>query len=104
MIYTVLLSERAESDLQDIFLYIAYNLRSVENASAQLNRLEKSIKGLTEFPERFRKYENDVYSSRNLRVMPVDNYLVFYAVDNESNIVNVVRVLYSARDFNNLTI
>ncbi len=98
MIYTVLISDRAEADLQDIFLYIAYNLRVIENAFAQLNRLEKAIKGLAEFPERFRKYQNYAYSSRNLRVMPVDNYLVFYTVDNESNIVNVIRVLYSARN------
>ncbi len=30
--------------------------------------------------------------------MPVDNYLVFYTVDDDSQIVNIVRVLYSARD------
>ncbi len=98
MIFTVLISERAENDLRDIFLYISSSLRARENAVGQLKRLEKAINALTEFPERFKIYESDKYSSGNLRVMPVDNYLVFYNVDNDRRIVNVVRVLYGARD------
>ncbi len=98
MIFTVLISERAENDLKDIYRYITYSLRAEENAIGQFKRLEKSIKGLIEFPLRFKGYKSDRYLSRNLRVMPVDNYLVFYTVDNDSKVVNVVRILYGARD------
>ncbi len=101
MMFTVLISERAENDLKDIFSYILYSLRAKGNAINQLKRIEKSIKGLTEFPERFKRYENDRYFGINLRVMPVDKYLVFYTVDNDSQIVNIVRVLYGARDIDN---
>ncbi len=36
--------------------------------------------------------------SRGLRVMPVDNYLVFYIPDKEAGLVTVIRVMYSGRD------
>ncbi len=98
MTFTVHISERAENDLKNIFSYILYSLKAKDNAINQLMRLEKSIKGLSEFPERFKRYESSRHLNRNLRVMPVDNYLVFYAVENDSQIVNVVRVLYGARD------
>ncbi len=102
MIFDVFISEKAENDLIDIFSYIAYSLKAKENAISQLRRIEKSIKGLAEFPERFKKYEHDRNLNRNLRLMPVDNYLVFYTVDNDSKIVYIVRVLYGARDIDKL--
>ncbi len=37
---------------------------------------------------------------RGLRVMPVDNYLVFYIPDQEAGLVTVIRVMYSGRDVN----
>ena len=43
MIYEVEISEQADSDLRGIFEYIAFELQSPENASGQLDRLEKQI-------------------------------------------------------------
>ena len=42
MIYEVEISEQADSDLRGIFEYIVFELQSPENASGQLNRLEKT--------------------------------------------------------------
>ena len=36
--------------------------------------------------------------SRNLRVMPVDNYLVFYIPDHQVKTVTVLRIMYGGRD------
>ncbi len=44
MIFTVLISETAENDLKDIVSYIAYFLKSKQNAVNQLKRLEKAIR------------------------------------------------------------
>ncbi len=102
MMFTVFISEQAENDLKNIFSYITDSLRAKENAINQLKRLEKAIKDLYEFPERFKKYENDTWRDKNLRLMPVDNYLVFYTVDNDNQIVNVIRVLYATRDIDKI--
>lgn len=101
MIYEVTTTEQAESDLRGIYEYIAFELLSPENAAGQLDRLEENILGLETFPEKFRAYEKEPWKSRGLRVMPVDNYLVFYIPDKETETVTVIRVMYDGRDVDN---
>ena len=92
------MTPEAQNDLRSIFEYIAFDLQSVQNATGQLERLEKGITGLNQMPERFRMYEKEPWQSRNLRVMPIDNYLVFYIPDQTTGIVTVIRILYGGRD------
>lgn len=98
MKYSIQFSTQAECDLRGIFSYIAFTLQSVLNATGQLNRLEKRIASLSEMPERYRAYEKEPWRSRGLRVMPVDNYLVFYIPDRELQTVTVIRIMYGGRD------
>ena len=98
MSYEVTLTPEAKHDLREIYRYIAVELQSEQNANGQLNRLEENILKLDEMPERFRVYDREPWRSRNLRVMPVDHYLVFYIPDHQSQIVTVVRVMYGGRD------
>ena len=43
MIYDIVISDQADIDLRGIFEYIAFGLKSPENASGQLDRLEACI-------------------------------------------------------------
>ena len=95
MIYSVNISSQADKDIRAIYEYIAISLLSPENADAQLSRLEDRINHLDRLPKRFPKYKNDI------RFMPVDNYLVFYTVDDNSKDVSVLRVMYGKRDIDN---
>lgn len=101
MLYEVTTTEQAESDLRGIYEYIAFELLSPENAAGQLDRLEEYIIGLETCPEKFRAYEKEPWKSRGLRVMPVDNYLVFYIPDKETETVTIIRVMYDGRDVDN---
>jgi toxin ParE1/3/4 len=67
-------------------------------AEKQYTRIEKAVYTLDQMPERFRRYEKEPWRSRNLRVMPVDNYSVFYTVNNKKRVVTVIRVLYGKRN------
>ncbi len=86
MKYDVTFTEQAENDLRGIFEYIAFDLLSPENAAGQLDRIEEKILSLGEYPEKFR------------RVVPVDNYAIFYIPDKTKKLVTVIRVMYSGRD------
>lgn len=97
MIYEVITTDQADADLKGIYEYIAFELFSPDNAAGQLSRLEEHIVGLEKFPEKFRHYEKEPWRSRGLRVMPVDNYLVFYIPDKDAGIVTVIRVMYAGR-------
>ena len=101
MIFEIELSKQADADLRGIYEYIAFELLSPDNAARQLDRLEEHIVGLEEFPEKHRAYEKEPWHSRGMRVMPVDNFLVFYIPDNETAIVTVIRVMYAGRDVDN---
>ncbi len=98
MRYEVVLSNQAEMDLRDIFQYIAFELQSLGNASAQLDRIETAIKGLDRMPERFPQYKKGRWRERNLRVLPVDHYCVFYVFDKTAGRVTVLRIMYSGRN------
>ena len=98
MIYEVITTDQADADLRGIYEYIAFELLSPDNAAGQLERLEEHIIGLEEFPGKFRTYEKEPWNSRGLRVMPVDNYLVFYIPNKDTGIVTVIRVMYAGRD------
>lgn len=98
MIFSVEISDQADNDLRNIYEYIAFELQSPQSAIGQLARLEKSIVGLDQMPERFRKYHNEPWRSRGLRLMSVDNYCVFYIPNKEKSMVTIIRVMYGGRD------
>ncbi len=98
MMYEVIITGQADTDLRGIYEHIAFMLLSPDNAAGQLDRLEERITGLRNFPEKFRLYEKEPWHGRGLRVMPVDNYLVFYFPDREAGIVTVTRVMYAGRE------
>lgn len=53
MIYSVKISAQAEDDLKGIFEYIAFDLMSLQNANAQIGRLESNILKLKKCPSVF---------------------------------------------------
>lgn len=98
MRFEVELAERADRDLRNIFLYIAIDLQSPENAEKQLKRLWSAIRSLDELPERYRCYEDEPWHSRGLRILPVENYNILYIPSLEERIVRIMTVMYGGRD------
>ena len=98
MIFSIVFSKQAEDDLKGIFEYISISLQAIENAIGQLDRLEKSILGLQEMPKRFPQYKREPWKSRGLRMMPVDNYIVYYIPNEVTQTITIVRVMYAGRN------
>ena len=98
MSYTVNITDAADNDLRAIFFYIAFELKSYQNAAGQLERLESAINSLSEMPESCRRYEKEPWRSRGMRRMSVDNYCLFYIPDHDRQTVEIIRVMYGGRD------
>ena len=98
MRFEVELTERADRDLRNIFLYIAVDLSAPENAERQINRLWDAILSLDELPERYRRYEDEPWYSRGMRVLPIDNFVILYIPYLEEKVVRIVTVMYGGRD------
>ncbi|MEE1314197.1 MAG: type II toxin-antitoxin system RelE/ParE family toxin [Faecalimonas sp.] len=94
--YRVQITEKAFIDMEEIYNYIADDLLEPEYAMNQYNRIADSIEGLALFPERIKIMQSDKEAAMELRRLLVDNYSVFYVIQNDN--VIVTRVLYSASD------
>ena len=101
MIYQIIISKQANMDLRDIYEYIAFTLLSPENAKKLLNTLEKKIQSLENFPNRFKLYHDKLWHDQELRVMPVNNFLVFYISDHKKQIITILRIMYHGRNIHN---
>ncbi len=98
MIYKVQISEQAEKDLREIYTYIAFEILSEWNPKNQLERLEKAIESLNEMPNRFKQYKKGFWENKNLRILPQDNYNIFYLCDDKNKIVTIIRIIYCRRN------
>jgi len=98
MTYDVKITGQARFDMKMIYEYIASELKEPVIAEKQYTRIENAVYSLDQMQERFRRYEKEPWRSRNLRTMPVDNYIVVYIVDNGSRTATVIRVMYGRRN------
>lgn len=83
-------SAEARQDLRDIYQYIAYELLAPEVANLQTKRIMKAIHSLEQMPMRHMLYEEEPWRSRGLRILPVDNYIVFYMPDETDTAVSAI--------------
>lgn len=94
LVYTL----RAQQDLKNIYEYIAYSLQSPQVAQSMSNRLMQAARSLEDMPERNPLYREEPWHSQGIRFLPVKNYLLFYTVNKETNIVSIARILYGGMD------
>ena len=98
MKFEVELTERADKDLRNIFLYISVDLCASEDAERQINRLWDAILSFDELPERYRRYEAEPWHSLGMRVLPIDNFFILYIPNLKEKVVRIVTVMYGERD------
>lgn len=96
--YRVAYSIEALDDLREIYAYIANELFAPETATAQLARIQKEIRSLDFMPARYVSVEWEPWHSMQMHQLPVDNFVVYYLINDEKKRVTVVRVIYGGRD------
>lgn len=99
---TVLIAEKAKNDMHEITRYISVDLLDTVAAERLLQKFEDAIVGLSIMPERYEKVRDEWAQSRQIRKLLVDNYIIFYTIDESKSKVNVIRILYMRRDWINM--
>lgn len=94
--YTVKITNKALSDMEDIYDYIADVLCSPATAMNQYDRISKRVLDLETIAETVKLFDTEPERTLGLRKILADNYTVVYVVRND--VANVIRVLYSRRD------
>ena len=88
----------AERELDCIFAYIRDVLSEPEIAKKQVARIASAADSLDHFPLRHRLCDFGPWRSRGVRVLPVDNYLIFYYPNESTHLVTILRIICGARD------
>jgi toxin ParE1/3/4 len=86
-------AQRAEADLDDIWLYVAKESSSIEVANRLIDTLTDRFFTLARFPYMGRSREEDFGPGH--RSLAVGEYVIVYCVENED--VFVLRVVHGRR-------
>lgn len=100
--YSVSYSPEAMDDLREIYSYIAFTLLVPETAEKQVNRIRKEIRSLDFMPSRYSLVDWEPWKSMGMHKVPVDNFVVYYTVNDDSRTVTVIRIFYGGRDVANI--
>lgn len=96
--YSVSYSPEAKDDLREIYSYIAFELEVPDTAQWQVDRIRNEIRALDFMPARYSVVDWEPWMSMGMHRMSVDNYVVYYAIDDKSQMVTVIRIFHGGRD------
>lgn len=101
-LYRVEYSQEALVDIKSIYTYISQILHAPLTARRQVNRIRKEIRDLEAFPTRYVLVEWEPWESMKMHRLPIDNYVVFYLVDEQAMAVKIARIVYGGRNLEDL--
>ena len=96
--WDVQLTNQAESDLRNIYEYIALTLFEPNIARNLIRRFETKISKLCVMPLSYAVYPKEPWKSRGLRRVNEGNYGIFFVPQEKRHNVIVVRIMYGGRD------
>lgn len=98
MSYQVEYLPSAIQDLRDIVFYISHELSNPASAESLAEEIVAKIDKSVVFPYAYPAYRPIRPLEHEYRRMAVKNYLVFYWVEEEKQLVTVARVVYGRRN------
>lgn len=102
MSYEILRTERAEDQLREIIFYIADDSGSVDIALNYLEKIEKAINRLRDFPESGSEPHYSILKKQGYKVLIVERHLVFYKINESTKTVIIYAVVDSRQEYRNL--
>lgn len=100
--YKIKITPKAYEDLDEIYSYIVNELFNRDAAERLVYDIETSIMRLKDFPFSCSFVTDDVLKKKGYRKLVIDNYLVFYIVDEIDCQVLIVRVLYGRQKYQDI--
>lgn len=96
--FTVSYTRAAYNDLRGISSYIYNSLLAPESAKRQTENIREQIRDLDTLPLRYPLVGWEPWRSMGIRRVAAGKYVIFYEVDENQEKVEVIRVVYSGRN------
>lgn len=102
MKYSIIRTDKANDQLYDIINYIAEDSGDVDVAIRYLDKIEKAVMGLEDFPFEGSKPRYSILRKQGYLVLIVEKHIIFYKVNDEEGLVTIYAVVDSRREYKNL--
>lgn len=96
--YRYELTERAVKDLDEIAGYLRDDLDNARAAMSLLYEVSKCVQRLCSFPASGSRILEEYLPEKNVRKVIVGNYILYYRVLKEQELVRMLRVVHGSRD------
>jgi len=93
---------RALQDMADIVRYISHELSNPIAADKLASEMIAAADKLVDFPYKNRVYQPIRLLKQEYRGQIVQNYILFYYVNEEQKLVTIARAIYARRDYGKL--
>lgn len=102
MKYSIIRTDKANDQLYDIINYIAEDSGDIDIAIEYLDKIEKAVMGLGEFPYKGSKPRYSILKKQGYLVLIVERHIIFYKVNDKEGLVIIYAVVDSRREYENL--
>lgn len=102
MKYSIIRTDKADEQLREIIFYIADDSGSIDVALNYLDKIEKAINSLEDFPVSGSIPRYSILKKQGFRVLIVERHLVFYKVNEDRKEVIIYAVVDGRREYRNL--
>ena len=102
MKYNIIRTDKADEQLREIIFYIADDSGSIDIALDYLDKIEKAISSLEEFPMSGSMPRYSILKKQGFRVLVVEKHLIFYKVYEDKKEVVIYAVVDGSREYRNL--
>ena len=96
--YSYILTETAETDVDEAFDYITNELVNPEAAAALADELEQKLEEVCRAPKTGRLVQNPYLKRPDIRRVLVKNYIAYYLIDEDELTIIILRFVYNKRD------
>ena len=98
IVYDVEVSNEFLTELISILDHINFQLNNHSSAVKLYNEINKTIDNLTTYPLRFQTIKESI------RRVKIKNYSIYYSVDEQLRIVNILHILYQGMDISQIAL
>ena len=99
MSYKLIISRNAHDDLTDIAGYITRELNNPQAAAGFLDDVEESYRRIINNPRMYSLCRDERLGRMGYRKIVIKNYLILYRINEESQEVYIVRIVYEGRNY-----
>ena len=102
MAYKLVVALSFENDFDETLDYISNKLYSPLSAQNLLNKAEKIISNINDNPFLYPKCRNESLAQKGYHCAIVNNYLLFYSLDENTEQINILRFLFGERNIDEI--